>query len=204
MTIVKICGLTTFEDALAAAEAGADMLGFNFYKKSPRYISPEAAQPICDGLRSQLGESCPVLIGLFVNEVVGLISAITRKVGLDGAQLSGDKSDDMLAELRGIGFKSIHPMNMIQAMEDVSLFPPTVSDQRTPAFPTAGCLSSTFVRWNRRTGQCANRPGRQGGSSSPDVSRGIDTGECGRAGAGCSTLGCGCRQWGRTRGAARN
>ncbi len=134
MTSVKICGLTTFDDALAASEAGADMLGFNFYKKSPRYISPEAAQPICDSLRAQLGAACPVLIGLFVNEVVGLISAITRKVGLDGAQLSGDESDDMLAELRGIAFKSIHPMNMMQAMEDLNYFRPQFpANERLPS-----------------------------------------------------------------------
>ncbi len=96
---VKICGLTTYEDALAAAKAGADLLGFNFYKKSPRYIKPEDAQPICDQLREDLGKDCPMLVGLFVNEVVGIISAITRKVGLNCAQLSGDESDELLAEL---------------------------------------------------------------------------------------------------------
>jgi phosphoribosylanthranilate isomerase len=122
MTKVKICGITNFEDALAAAEAGADLLGFNFYKKSPRYISPEAAQSICDALRTQLGVSCPVLIGVFVNEVVGVISAVTRKAGLNGAQLSGDESDNMLAELRGIGFKAIRPMNQAQALDDVNYF----------------------------------------------------------------------------------
>jgi phosphoribosylanthranilate isomerase len=127
MTKVKICGVTTFDDALAAAEAGADMLGFNFYKKSPRYITPEAAQPICDGLRQQLGTACPVLIGVFVNEVVGVISAITRRAGLNGAQLSGDESDSMLAELRGIGFKSIRPMNLAQALDDVGYFRPQFS-----------------------------------------------------------------------------
>jgi phosphoribosylanthranilate isomerase len=122
MTKVKICGLTTFDDALFAAQAGADMLGFNFYKKSPRYIKPEDAQPICDRLRSQLGADCPILVGVFVNEVVGLISAITRKVGLNAAQLSGDESDDMLRELRGIGFKAIRPMNLAQALDDVNYF----------------------------------------------------------------------------------
>lgn len=124
MTIVKICGLTTYDDALFAAQAGADMLGFNFYKKSPRYIRPEEAQPICDRLREQLGKSCPVLVGVFANEVVGVISAITRKVGLNCAQLSGDESDDMLAELHGIGFKAIRPMNLAQALDDVNYFRP--------------------------------------------------------------------------------
>ncbi len=129
MTIrVKICGLTRYDDAHEAAKAGADMLGFNFYKKSPRYISPEDAQPICDQLRAELGHDCPVLVGLFVNEVVGLISAITRKVGLNCAQLSGDESDEMLAELRGIGFKAIRPMNEAQALDDTAYY--------SPYFPT--------------------------------------------------------------------
>ncbi len=122
MTIVKICGLTSFDDALFAAQAGADLLGFNFYKKSPRYIKPEDAQPICDALRVELGMDCPVLVGIFVNEVVGLISAITRKVGLNAAQLCGDESDDILRELRGIGFKAIRPINLAQALDDVSYF----------------------------------------------------------------------------------
>jgi len=122
MTRVKICGLTSYEDALASAQAGADLLGFNFYKKSPRYIKPEDAQPICDALRAELGAGCPVLVGVFANEVVGVISAITRKVGLNCAQLSGDESDSLLAELRGIGFKAIRPMNVEQALDDVTYF----------------------------------------------------------------------------------
>jgi phosphoribosylanthranilate isomerase len=122
MPQVKICGVTTFDDALAAAQAGADLLGFNFYKKSPRYIAPEMAQPICDALRKQLGAACPTLVGVFVNEVVGVISATTRKVGLTAAQLSGDESDDMLRELRGMGFKAIRPTNLAQAVDDVQYF----------------------------------------------------------------------------------
>jgi phosphoribosylanthranilate isomerase len=134
MTRVKICGLTSYDDALVAAQAGADMLGFNFYKKSPRYIKPEDAQPICDRLRERLGRECPLLVGVFANEVVGVISAITRKVGLNAAQLSGDESDNMLAELRGIGFKAIRPINLAQALDDVSYFKPHFSaNERIPS-----------------------------------------------------------------------
>lgn len=134
---VKICGLTSYEDALAAAQAGADLLGFNFYKKSPRYIKPEDAQPVCDRLRAELGKDCPILVGLFVNEVVGLISAITRKVGLNCAQLSGDESDELLAELRGIGYKAIRPMNTAQALDDTKYF--------SPYFPTNEHLPSLLL-----------------------------------------------------------
>ncbi|MBL8160658.1 MAG: phosphoribosylanthranilate isomerase [Anaerolineae bacterium] len=134
MPQVKICGVTTFDDALTAAQAGADLLGFNFYKKSPRYIAPEMAQPICDALREQLGAACPVLVGVFVNEVVGVISAFTRKVGLNAAQLSGDESDDMLRELRGIGFKAIRPANLAQALDDVQYFSPHLpTNERIPS-----------------------------------------------------------------------
>jgi len=138
MTVkVKICGITSYDDALEAAKAGADLLGFNFYKKSPRFIKPEDAQPICDQLRVDLGHDCPVLVGLFVNEVVGVISATTRKVGLNCAQLSGDESDNLLAELRGIGFKAIRPMNLQQALDDTGYF--------APYFPTNEQLPSLLL-----------------------------------------------------------
>jgi phosphoribosylanthranilate isomerase len=134
---VKICGLTSYDDAYEAAKAGADLLGFNFFKKSPRFIKPEDAQPICDRLRAELGNDCPILVGLFVNEVVGVISAITRKVGLNCAQLSGDESDDLLAELRGIGYKAIRPVNEAQALDDVNYF--------SPYFPTNERLPSLLL-----------------------------------------------------------
>jgi phosphoribosylanthranilate isomerase len=134
MTRVKICGITTRDDALLAAEAGADLLGFNFYKQSPRYVTPEVAADICKVLRAELGADCPVLVGVFVNELVSKISGITMQAGLQFAQLSGDESDAMLAELRGIGFKGIRPMNLQMALDDVQYFGKTMpTNDRAPS-----------------------------------------------------------------------
>ncbi len=122
MTRIKICGITTLEDALTAAQAGADMLGFNFYRKSPRYITPEAARALCDDMRRWLRGTCPVLVGVFVNELVSNISSILDRVGLNYAQLSGDESDDMLRALKGVGFKAIRPRSVAEAKDDVQYY----------------------------------------------------------------------------------
>jgi phosphoribosylanthranilate isomerase len=134
MTKVKICGLTTLEDALGAAEAGAELLGFNFFKRSPRYVEPEAARTICDGLRARLGNGCPLLVGVFVNESVDHVSRIIGQVGLEFAQLSGDESEALLRELRGKAFKAIQPMNQAMALEDVKYYAGTLpADGRVPS-----------------------------------------------------------------------
>jgi phosphoribosylanthranilate isomerase len=119
---VKICGITTLEDGLEAARAGADLLGLNFFPKSPRYIAPDAARDLCDALRAELGAACPALVGVFVNEVVGRISITMEKVGLNFAQLSGDESFEMLRELRGIGFKALRPRNLNEALDDAAYY----------------------------------------------------------------------------------
>lgn len=119
---VKICGITTLNDALGAAEANADLIGLNFYNPSPRYIAPDAAKVLCATLKAELGPNCPALVGVFVNASVGDIAYIIGHVGLDFAQLSGDETVDMLAELRGVGFKAIRPANAQFAQMDVDYF----------------------------------------------------------------------------------
>lgn len=137
MTKVKICGVRSYDNALMIAQAGADMIGLNFYPKSPRYIEPDSARELADKLRDTLGEECPVLIGLFVNVTDSDISKVMDTVGLDFAQLSGDESDSVLKELRGIGFKAIRPQNMAMAMDDIKYFAPT--------FPTDESVPSLIV-----------------------------------------------------------
>ena len=131
---VKICGVTNLEDALMCVEAGADLLGLNFYKKSPRYLETNVARDICDALREQLGDDCPTLVGVFANSSENEVVTITNEVGLDFAQLSGDESIEMMKELRGISFKGIRPMNKAMALDDVQYFQPHFpNDERAPS-----------------------------------------------------------------------
>jgi phosphoribosylanthranilate isomerase len=81
--MIKVCGITRREDALAAVEAGASALGFIFYPKSPRYVTPSAA--------AALGESLDILkVGVFVNESPAAIDTVMREAKLDVAQIYGD------------------------------------------------------------------------------------------------------------------
>jgi phosphoribosylanthranilate isomerase len=82
--IVKVCGITTAEDAQIAVEAGAAALGFNFYPKSPRHITPQAARRI--GLEVP---ATVLKVGIFVNESAAAIAAAVVEAGLDIAQVIG-------------------------------------------------------------------------------------------------------------------
>lgn len=89
--MVKICGITVLEDALAAAEAGAAALGFNFYPKSPRYIAPEAAVRIIERLPAGI-----LRVGVFVDEPPDTVREVMRVAGLDVAQLHGGEPPSAL------------------------------------------------------------------------------------------------------------
>jgi phosphoribosylanthranilate isomerase len=98
MTRVKVCGITNLEDALAALEAGADMLGFNFYARSPRHVTPEAARLIIEKLPA--GVSC---VGVFVNESASAsVERAARVSGLGAVQLHGDETPEFCRSLRGL------------------------------------------------------------------------------------------------------
>jgi len=118
--IVKICGIKTLEIARAATEAGADMLGFNFYPPSSRYILPEKCVEIMSSLKKQAGSFTSV--GVFVNEPVDRIRKIMTTCNLDLAQLAGDESPQVLAALEGRAFKAVRPKSSAEADEQLEAF----------------------------------------------------------------------------------
>jgi len=92
---VKICGLTNYEDAAAAIDMGADLLGFNFYPKSPRYIAPEDAAKIIGKLPAFMD-----IAGVFVNEPIENIHETQNLCSLNWVQLHGDEDPEFCNEFR--------------------------------------------------------------------------------------------------------
>jgi phosphoribosylanthranilate isomerase len=88
---VKICGITNFQDAMQAIEAGADALGFVFYRESPRYIKPENAKKIIQKLPPFIGR-----VGLFVNEGIDTIDTISKYCDLTLCQIHFDVDAEAL------------------------------------------------------------------------------------------------------------
>jgi phosphoribosylanthranilate isomerase len=94
MVRVKICGITNAADAHAAIDAGANLLGFNFYAKSPRRISEADAAKI----RSQLPKKIKA-VGIFVNAPPSEVAALCKSLKLHAAQLHGDETPEEVTEL---------------------------------------------------------------------------------------------------------
>jgi len=91
--MVKICGITNREDALAAIDGGAAALGFNFCPASPRYIAPDEAAEVAAGLPAGVWK-----VGVFVDESPEAVLRTAGEVGLDVAQLHGSESPEQYPE----------------------------------------------------------------------------------------------------------
>ncbi len=119
---VKICGLTNLEDALAAIEAGADFLGFNFYAASPRYISPAECASLVAALqrfRPEVG-----MVGVFVGADPEQIECILDDCSLDFAQLSGNEPPGTMQRLGQHALKALRAADS-QTMEKlIQNYPP--------------------------------------------------------------------------------
>ncbi len=101
---VKICGITRLEDALIAAEAGADALGFVFYPDSPRFITPEAARAITDRLPPFVQR-----VGLFVDTDPDEVNRICLEAGMQLAQIHCAVNESYFSALK------VPPLKVVRA-----------------------------------------------------------------------------------------
>ncbi|MHC4158762.1 MAG: phosphoribosylanthranilate isomerase [Planctomycetota bacterium] len=99
---VKICGITNYKDAMTAIDMGADMLGFNFYPKSPRYIAPAKVAEIINKLPGFID-----VAGVFVNESIGRIHKTKNLCQLDWVQLHGDEDPQFCKEFLSHSVKTM-------------------------------------------------------------------------------------------------
>ena len=92
---IKICGITSVEDARLCVEAGADALGFIFVERTPRYVAPDAAARIIAGLPPFVTP-----VGVFWDHAPGHVKAVAEQCGLGALQFHGDETPEDLQEYR--------------------------------------------------------------------------------------------------------
>src|SRR5215472_16103078 len=122
MVRVKICGITNAADAQAAIEAGANLLGFNFYKKGPRSIAEEEAAKV----RAHLPKRVKA-VGIFVNPLPADVITLRRSLKLDAVQLHGDEPPETVAEIAPL-------VPVIKAFRVEPEFPLASLDEYSQAF----------------------------------------------------------------------
>jgi len=126
---VKICGLTNYRDAAAAVDLGADLLGFNFYPESPRFITPEQAAQIINKLPAFIH-----VAGVFVNASLDQIKEAISECNLDWVQLHGDESPEFCESLLSINVRTMKAIR-VKDQEDI---------ERAESFFTDAVLLDAF------------------------------------------------------------
>jgi len=114
---VKICGIRALDDALAAAEAGADFIGMVFVPERHRRITPEEAKVIVDGVRNADGPT-PRIVGLFADQLLDEVNAIIEHAGLDLVQLCGKETVEYAGQISCGVIKVVHVAESATAADD--------------------------------------------------------------------------------------
>jgi phosphoribosylanthranilate isomerase len=125
---IKICGVTTLEDANLCADLGVDMIGLNFYRQSPRYLEPDQARKIIEALPRRI---CRV--GVFVDATAEQIRTAAKKAGIETVQLHGNAPPEMCRELAG-------EYRVIRAFSTSRQFRP----ENAAAFPDCDSLLDSY------------------------------------------------------------
>jgi len=126
---IKICGITNLEDAQAAVDMGADILGFNFYPQSPRYIAPDKAEKIICKLPTFVD-----VAGVFVNADQPDIRRLTDPGLLNWVQFHGDETSEFCSQFNSF---CLHTIKAIRVQSDKEIV-------RAQNFPTFAVLFDAF------------------------------------------------------------
>jgi phosphoribosylanthranilate isomerase len=118
--LVKICGITNFDDGFYSAQKGAHFLGFIFCNKSPRNISPDSAEYIIKKIKLEM-DSPPFFTGVFVNEEIPVITGIIKKCSINFVQLHGNEDLQYTKDLRKAIVEDIKIIKAFRADDSNSL-----------------------------------------------------------------------------------
>ncbi len=148
---IKICGITSPEDALSAVNLGADAIGLNFYEPSPRFVSLEMAAKIATEVVDSVRK-----IGVFVNADPSTIQTACDAARLDGVQLHGDELPEFAARPFGcsvIRVRRLDPQGIAAIKDDLS------ACQTAGRLPDAVLLDAMTAGQYGGTGETVSWPG---------------------------------------------
>ena len=117
MVKVKICGVTRVEDAHAAIAAGGDAIGLNFYQKSPRFVSSEAAKAIVDAVGQRT-----LVVGVFVDTDPEEILKLKSEIGFQCVQFHGAEPPETVARFLPHAYKALR-VRGAEALEESRRYP---------------------------------------------------------------------------------
>ena len=144
---IKICGITNLEDGLAAAQAGADFLGFIFHPQLAALCDGRAGAGDRGGRAAAVSRTRrPKCVGVFVNTPPAQVRYVLYTAGLNYAQLHGDEGPGELAEQRGRGYKAVRPRRWTEALAAAERY----SGLGPQGGPTAARRLSSDGVWGHR------------------------------------------------------
>jgi len=190
--IVKICGLSTEETLDSALDARADMVGFNFFPPSPRYVAPVAARPLADRAHGRAD-----VVALAVDPDDAMLDAIIAAIMPDLLQLHGKESPERVAAIRtrtGIPVMKALPIGTADDLAAIARYAPVADMLLLDARPPKGAIlpggNGVSFDWRILAGFDVPKPHLLGGGLSPgnvaeaiaisgamgvDVSSGVET-----------------------------
>ena len=167
-TRVKICGITNLDDALSAVKAGCDALGFVFYAKSPRAVTPEQAAEIISNVPAFVTS-----VALFVNESSEVVNQVIAKTDIDLLQFHGDESAEFCASFSRPYIKALRmkpELDLTSQFETYASSQGILLDAYTPGIPGG---TGEMFDWSRIPSDLAAHIILAGGLSAANVASAI-------------------------------